>query len=335
MANPLISVIITVYNTKPYLEKCFESVFSQNREDIEIIIVNDGSTDGSLSICRRYLQKYSNVILMNKQNGGASDARNAGLREATGEYIHFIDSDDYLIYQNLYRDLVSIISNHRPDIIFCLNKEFTTGDYKEYGKMPRYHTEGLFEGNVLLDVLKNQYVMTLTCPVNKMFKRSILIDNNLFFVSGLDHEEDEWLPRVISCAKTAYYFNKFIYGVRVGRSDSLSNSFSEKILARKGRSKMIIADTGMEFMKAKGVDSITLRYIAGHYWEYMIGAVINTVALSCDALKQENYSFIRSRKRFFTNYPLLLNRRWRIMGWMFAHLGVKFTSKIVGARYLQ
>lgn len=333
MRDPLISIIITVYNTSSYLKKCVESVLNQNSDSLEIILVNDGSTDDSLKMCRHYAEQYENIMIIDKQNGGASDARNAGLLKAKGEYIHFIDSDDFIIYDTLYSDIAKVINEHHPDIIFSLDKEFTTEDYKEYGRMPLYSNEGYFEGNVLFEVLKNKYVMTLTCPVNKLFNRNFLLDNKLLFTVGLDHEEDEWLPRVIACSNTAYFFNEFIYGVRVGRQDSLSNSFSEEILARKGRSKMIIADTGIEYMKNKGIDEETLRLIAGHYWEYMMGAVINTVRLEDKEKKIENYNFIRERRRFFKNYPLLLNRNWRIMGWMFLHLGVEFTSVIVGMRY--
>lgn len=333
MGKPLISVIITVYNTSPYLNKCVDSVLDQNSDSIEIIFVNDGSTDDSLEICQCYAEKYENIVIIDKINGGASDARNAGLLKAKGEYIHFIDSDDFIIYDSLYVDIAKIVGKHRPDIVFALDKEFTTEEYKEYGRMPLYTNEGYFEGNVLHEVLQNKYVMTLTCPVNKIFNRNFLLENKLLFTVGLDHEEDEWLPRVIACSRTAFFLNEFIYGVRVGRQDSLSNSFSEEILARKGRSKMIIADTGMEYMKGKCIDDETLRLIAGHYWEYMVGAVTNTVRLKDKEKRTENFNFIRERKRFFKNYPLLLNRNQRIMGWMFLHLGIEFTSVIVGKRY--
>lgn len=333
MRNPLISIIITIYNTSPYIKKCIESVLNQNSDLLEIILVNDGSTDDSLKICRHYAQYYENITIIDKQNGGASDARNAGLLKATGKYIHFIDSDDFIILDTLYMDIAGIINQYQPDILFSLDKEFTTEDYQEYGRMPLYSITGYFEGNILYEVLEKKYVMTLTCPVNKIFNRRFLLDNQLFFKVGLDHEEDEWLPRVIACAHTAYFFNEFIYGVRVGRKGSLSNSCSEEILARKARSKMIIADTGMKYMKKKGIDNKTLQLIAGHYWEYMLGAVINTTRLKDKEKKKENYTFIRERKQFFENYPLLLNQNWRVLGWMFLHFGIKLTSKIISKRY--
>lgn len=333
MKKPLISIIITVYNTFPFLKKCFDSVFSIIDENIEVIIVNDGSTDESFSFCRNYVRDFNNVRLIDKENGGASDARNVGLLSAKGEYIHFIDSDDFLIFDQLYKDVSVIIKDYAPDIIFSLDKEFTKDDYIEYGRMPLYNIDGFLEGNILLHVLKNQYVMTLTCPVNKLFNREFLLKNQLWFTVGIDHEEDEWLPKVIACAKKAYFFNKFIYGVTVGRTDSLSNTMTPEVLARKGRSKMYIAETGMEYMKSKKIDAETMRYIAGHYWIYMIGAVINTQKLINSNLKKQNISYIKNKKNFFENYKLLFNKKWRIMGWMFIHLGIKFTSKFVARRY--
>ena len=333
MTKPLISVIITVYNTAPYLNKCLDSVFSQNCDYLEVIIVNDGSTDNSLEICDGYKRKYDNVIILDRKNGGASDARNAGLMAAHGDYIHFIDSDDFLIYDKLYEEIKSIAELHAPDIIFSLNKEYTNIDYLEYGKMPLYNYDGFFEGDVLLEVLKNKYVMTLTCPVNKMFRREFLLKNDLFFTLNIDHEEDEWLPRVISCAKNAYFFNKFIYGVRVGRAGSISNTINEEILARRSRSKMYIADTGIKYMLSKRINKETLQHIAEHYWEYMIDAIIGTQRLNNGKLKKDNYKYIKSKKDFFKNYKLLTNKNRRAMGWMFIHLGIRFTSVIVEKRY--
>ena len=92
----LISVIIPIYNTQKYLKKCIDSVESQSYNNIEIILVNDGSTDSSEKIIQPYLQKYENIKYYKKENGGLSDARNYGIQKATGDYICFLDSDDYI-----------------------------------------------------------------------------------------------------------------------------------------------------------------------------------------------------------------------------------------------
>lgn len=331
--NVLISVIITVFNTEKYLRQCLDSIVSQSYASLEIIIVNDGSTDNSLQICLEYVDKFNNIKLINKENGGASDARNCGLKAAQGEYIHFIDSDDFLIDKNLYQNLINRINRNNPNIIFSLYKGYSATSSEEIESQQKYNRDGFYDDNILLHVLEQDYIMTLTCPVNKLFNRKFLLKSNLFFTVGLDHEEDEWLPRVISCADSAFFYNEYIYGVRCRREGSLSENKNETVVARKARSKMKIAATGMEFMKDKSSDELTLKYVAGYYWRYMMSAVINTQKLQDKQLKKENFDYIKSKKEFFKNYKLLLNKNWRIMGLMFKFLGIKLTSKILVKRY--
>lgn len=331
--NLLISVIVTVYNTEKYLRQCLDSIVSQSYTNLEIIIVNDGSTDNSLQICLEYSDRFDNVKIINKENGGASDARNCGLKAAQGEYIHYIDSDDFLIDKNLYQNLINRIDCNNPNIIFSLYKGYSAMSLEEIESQQKYNRDGFYDDNILLHVLEQGYIMTLTCPVNKLFNRKFLLKNNLFFTVGLDHEEDEWLPRVISCVDNAFFYNEYIYGVRCRREGSLSENKSDAVLARKARSKMKIAATGMEFMKDNISDGLTLKYVAGYYWEYMMSAVINTQKLKDKNLRRENFNYIKSKKEFFKNYKLLLNKNWRIMGLMFRVLGIKFTAKILAKRY--
>ena len=107
---PKVSVIVPVYNVEQYIEKCLENLVNQTLDDIEIIVVNDGSTDNSETIINKYLQKYSNKIkYLTKTNGGLSDARNYGMKYATGEYIAFLDSDDYAdvtTYEKMYNKAI-------------------------------------------------------------------------------------------------------------------------------------------------------------------------------------------------------------------------------------
>ena len=105
MAKPLVSVLIPVYNVEKYLERCLDSILKQTLTKIEIICVNDGSTDNSLSILKEYQKKDSRIIIVNKENGGLPSARNAGLDRAEGKYVGFVDSDDYIepnMFQKLY-----------------------------------------------------------------------------------------------------------------------------------------------------------------------------------------------------------------------------------------
>lgn len=91
-----VSIVIPVYNVESYLEECMESVINQSLDDIEIICINDGSTDSSLKILERYESKYNNIIVINQENKGLSASRNIGIRKARGKYIYFLDSDDFI-----------------------------------------------------------------------------------------------------------------------------------------------------------------------------------------------------------------------------------------------
>lgn len=117
-----VSVIVPVYNTEKYLERCLNSILNQTYSDYEIILVNDGSKDNSLEICNNYKSKHNNIIVIDKENGGLSSARNAGIEIAKGKYITFIDSDDY-IAPTMIEDLHNEITNSGSDIVITKYKE--------------------------------------------------------------------------------------------------------------------------------------------------------------------------------------------------------------------
>lgn len=113
-----LSIIVPVYNVEPYLEKCIDSILAQSVTDMEVILVDDGSTDGSAEACDRYSQKDRRIVVIHKENGGLSDARNAGLEIARGEYIGFVDSDDH-IDPDMYHDLIVLAEKHDAQICSC------------------------------------------------------------------------------------------------------------------------------------------------------------------------------------------------------------------------
>lgn len=114
----MISIIIPVYNAEKYLEKCLDSILSQTYKDFEVLLINDGSQDNSKSICEKYQMEDKRFTLINKENGGPSSARNLGIKDAKGEYLSFIDSDDF-ISEDFYEKLVNSIEQNNSDIAFC------------------------------------------------------------------------------------------------------------------------------------------------------------------------------------------------------------------------
>ena len=165
----LISVVIPVYNVKPYLERCINSVVNQTYKNLEIILVDDGSTDGSDKICDDYSKKYKNIEVIHKKNGGLSDARNVGIENAHGQYIQFIDSDDY-VNNKMIEILYNNLKNTNSDISVCRPYSFSNvSEIKDY-KIEENLVE--YEG---IDILKNMYNDYLVTVVawNKLYKKSI------------------------------------------------------------------------------------------------------------------------------------------------------------------
>lgn len=116
-----ISIIVPIYNVKPYLEQCILSIINQTYLNLEIILVNDGSTDGSLLICENFAKKDDRIVLITQQNMGLSSARNLGIEIATGEYIMFVDSDDW-IHPKIVEDLLCDAMQHKVKLSMCKKK---------------------------------------------------------------------------------------------------------------------------------------------------------------------------------------------------------------------
>lgn len=168
-----ISVIIPIYNVGEYLEQCIDSVINQTYKDLEIILVNDGSTDNCPAICDKYARIDSRIIVIHKTNGGLSDARNAGLKVATGEYIGFVDSDDYIV-PDMYSILMSKIAEYGSDIVSC-KFDFLMDDQIKQCPWPSMNS--YIEGKVvtLQDFFTTLINGDIDCACwNKLYKKEII-----------------------------------------------------------------------------------------------------------------------------------------------------------------
>ena len=166
---PKVSIIVPVYNVEKYIEKCLESLVNQTLEDIEIIIVNDGSKDNSKEIVKQYLEKYpEKMVYLEKENGGLSDARNFAIPYAKGEYVAFLDSDDY-VELNMYEDMYKIAKNEDSDMVEC---DFIW----EYPNKSKIDTGELYHGKH--EMLEKIRVVAW----NKLIKKSLLDKSKVIFL---------------------------------------------------------------------------------------------------------------------------------------------------------
>lgn len=183
---PKISVIIPVYNADKYLSKCIDSVLNQSFTDFELLLVNDGSEDRSGEICDNYAKKDSRIKVFHKENGGVSSARNLGLINACGEWITFVDADDYLIIDGLQRYINGIDKN--IDLIICGYNICDESGYLKFSTTA-YPKNDLIQKDECIEIMfKNAYYNGYL--YNKLFKRSIIEDNKILFNEYIYYNED-------------------------------------------------------------------------------------------------------------------------------------------------
>lgn len=240
------SVIVPTYNVERYLPKCIESIINQTYSDLEIILVNDGSPDGCLEIMQRYAKQDKRIIVVSQENGGLSAARNAGLRVATGDYVSFIDSDDW-VEPDMFSVLAAHLSAASPDYAcfrLCFDNE-KTGKSTVYGTP--YPIEELVGREAILeDTLKVRHIPTSAC--SKVYNRTFLSDNNLFFELGIVNEDTLFSIQAACCAKKVTFVNRVLYHT-IERDGSISRASYERLCKH-----MVIAlDKAKEYMVDKGL----------------------------------------------------------------------------------
>lgn len=182
----MISVIIPVFNTEKYLSRCIESVLAQDEKRLEIILVNDGSTDKSPQICDEYANNYDNIMVLHINNSGPATAKNKGLEIATGEYVSFIDSDD-AIEQCMYSKMIESAHKNDADAVCCSYRQVD-----EQGNKSELLTTGkeyvLTQEEAVAHMLLKDKIFSQNWT--KIFKTNILKDNKVKFIDGLKTDED-------------------------------------------------------------------------------------------------------------------------------------------------
>ena len=266
-SNILVSVVIPIYLVADYLPTCIESVLKQTYSEKEIILVDDGSPDSSPEICDEYAALYPNIKVIHKKNGGLSDARNVGIETATGEYVLFLDGDDYWDDVNALDKLIQRVTLTNADVLnFSFMKYYEdTGEKSPYfhdvSDMPLY----LQKKKEQLDYLaeKNLY---LSSAWTKMIRRELFSDNLLFEV-GAYSEDVEWSARLIQSAKSMDFIGLNFYCYRQ-RKDSISHTINDK--KSKDLCGHIIKCIEMANATSEEDKKLMLQYAAYQYGTYYI-----------------------------------------------------------------
>lgn len=219
-----ISIIVPVYKVEEYLDRCVKSLQNQTYSNIEIILVDDGSPDRCGELCDSYAIGDSKVKVIHKENGGLSDARNVGILESSGDYLLFVDSDDY-IELSACEKFMNLIGSKDVDVAMGDVLRIING--KEYEMSFNNSDIGMIQSGkkFLKNQLKSNSMNVASC--RNMYKRDFLIKNSLFFLKGILHEDEEWLPRVLLSANkvmpTGINFYRYII-----REDSITQKKDKK-----------------------------------------------------------------------------------------------------------
>ena len=217
----MISVIVPVYNVEEYLEECLESIKNQTYTNIEVILVNDGSTDGSREICERFCQKDSRFKLINQENQGQSVARNRGVKESAGEFIMFVDSDD-VIKKNVLEVLLPYMKTE-VDIVEC---RMTRKKEEFYLNKP---SKIVFEGNAKEAILNCIAIKEVKfCPVTKLYRREIV--EKVPFLEGYIYEDVFTGINYLNHIRKIIVIDYIGYYYRVRPNSTMTKSFHEKDL---------------------------------------------------------------------------------------------------------
>lgn len=231
----LISVIVPVYNSERFLNQCIESILEQTYRDLEIILINDGSTDRSLEIMEEYAKHDRRIVLLNQRRGGAANARNRGLKAAHGSYLMFVDSDDY-ISKDMISFLYKRLSENDAQIAAC-GYELVNEGGSIFPAAEKFPEMGIITENEIWDLYYDSRSTYFSVIWNKIYEKEIF--EGIEFIDG-KHYEDEYLfdeimlkaPR-ITCAAQKKYFYRQWDGSLMGRKDIYYyTDFIEAIMIR-------------------------------------------------------------------------------------------------------
>lgn len=224
-----ISFIIPVYKVAPYISTCVKSILAQTCKDYEVLLVDDDSPDECPVICDGWARKDTRIKVLHKQNGGLSDARNYGLLHASGEYVIFVDGDDFWMHSTDLEDLVKEVKK-QPDCDFVgFNSYYyypDTNSYKPWAPYSCRLTEGVNGNDAMVALVKSGTFPMSACM--KIMKRQFLLENGLFFKKGQIAEDIPWFINLLEKCKKCCFVNNYVYAYRQNVMGSITNTSGRK-----------------------------------------------------------------------------------------------------------
>lgn len=221
--NPILTVVIPVYNVEKYLKRCIDSILVQEWKNYNILLVDDGSTDNSPQICEDYAKAYDIISVIHKENGGLSEARNTGISNAEGEYVYFLDSDDW-IEPNTFSDLAEVIESDQYDII-SFNPEFVKSEH-DIIKSDSKRTKRLTGKETLIDMFSYGFITGFA--TDKIYRKALFTKNTIQFPVGKYYEDLGTNYKLFLAAKKVYATNQKYYHYLIDNPDAITQSWNEQ-----------------------------------------------------------------------------------------------------------
>lgn len=321
MNSVFFSIIVPLYNVAYFLRDCIDSIIKQQFESFEIILVDDGSTDDSPIICKEYAAKNSKIKYFRKENGGLSSARNFGIKKASGCYLIFVDSDDFLIGFDFLSKMYELIKKNTADLIMYLPLEYSC----DLSEKLVFHNSKQFLINKPINakyLIDDIYTETChnTMAQTKIIKKDYLLDNNIFFKNGTFHEDDEWLARTLLKYPNVVISDIVGYGYR-HREDSIISTKNHKNIFKKCCDRIKIADTIIN------IDNILNHTNVLTYFIYYYIQAFNKMN-DCKEYADQ-FLDIANQLNVIDAMKYSNNKKHRVLYWLKKILGVKVVNKII------
>lgn len=218
---PKVSVVVAIYNVEKYVSKCIESILKQTFTDFELLLVNDGSKDSSLSILKEYASKDNRIQIIDKENGGLSDARNVGMQKAQGKYIYFVDGDDFIEDTLLEKCVKKLEETDSDMVMFDIYQYYLETGKKEVIRNPFDESKiySIEDTPTLITKIKN-------CAWNKMYKLSLFKDNDIEYPWGYYYEDLGTTYRLLARCKKIAFISEPLYDYLQDRPGNITHQFS-------------------------------------------------------------------------------------------------------------
>lgn len=296
----VISVIVPIYKIENELDRCIKSIIDQTYKKLEIILVDDESPDNCPEICDKYAEKDGRITVIHKENGGLSSARNAGLNAASGEYILFVDGDDYIEPESCERLLAGIKGG--MDFVVAPFKEIS-GEHIVVRGLISAQENTMYSPRdfAILAIQENNWHASACC---KLYRRNFLIENSLFFKEGLLFEDTHLFLKVFFSAKRVGYVSFPFYNYMI-RQGSIMQS---KDLRRKADMIVEIYDEWM--------DQIAVVRDR-EYQRYLYGAMLRFYLRNCRMFQIRTWRIKKTNFFFAMKYALNFVERLKILGFVF------------------